>query len=315
MLIGLDIGGTKIEGVAFSLENEQVLHRVRVATPKSGYQDFLQQVREVIDTLLRKETVVAIGIGCCGSLNRATGRMQGANILYLNNQDFLGDLQAVYALPMALTNDANCLAISEFCFGAAREAKDSCLAVILGTGCGGGVIVNGGLVDGAHGLGGEIGHNPLPGYEPTLDGDSVECYCGAKNCIEQFLSGTGFERRWASKYQPLAAKQIFSLYAQGDEDAVSHVEYYTDRLAAMLGSIVNIIDPEVIVLGGGISNQTVIYPLTQKKLNHYVFNKNVTTPIVKATNGDASGVIGAAFLPVMKGMVKHPQHFTEMQAM
>ena len=304
MLIGLDIGGTKVEGVIVSPHDSQVVHRLRVDTPKTNYAEFLAAIKQVINTLLQKETIQSIGIGCCGSIERATGKMQGANILYLNGQDFLGDLRSSYSIPIALTNDANCLAISEFESGAAREAKGSCLAVILGTGCGGGVVINGNIVDGEHGLGGEIGHNPLPHYAPEIDGPQEPCYCGSVNCNESFVSGTGFERTWAMKHSPRTAKQIFAAYTEGDEQAIKHVEYYCDCLARILGNIVNIIDPEVIVLGGGVSNQDVIYPLVQQKLSHYTFSKKVSTPVVKAMHGDSSGVLGAAYLPLMKGMIE-----------
>lgn len=303
MLIGLDIGGTKVEGVIVSPSNNQVIHRLRVDTPKTNYVEFLVAVKEAIATLMTKETIQSIGVGCCGSINRSTGKMQGANILYLNGEDFLGDLRANYEIPVALTNDANCLAISEFKSGAAKEATNSCLAVIIGTGCGGGVVIHGDIVDGQHGLGGEIGHNPLPGFNSELDGPAVKCYCGSYNCNESFVSGTGFERTWAIKHAPLSAKDIFAAYAFGDVNAVTHVEYYADCLARVLGTIVNIVDPEVVVLGGGVSNQDAIYPLVEQKLAAHTFSKSVTTPVRKALHGDSSGVLGAAYLPMMKGLI------------
>lgn len=304
MLIGLDIGGTKIEGVIVSPSDSKVHYRLRLPTPKSHYADFLSSVREVINELLsREENVSSIGIGCCGSINQISGLMQGANILYLNGKDFLGDIQSTYDLPIALTNDANCLAISEFKSGAASGAQQSCLAVIIGTGCGGGVIVNGSIVDGLNGLGGEIGHSPLPGYTPDIDGHTVDCYCGSKNCIESFVSGTGFERTWAEKHNPKSAPEIFAAATQGDNAAIEHVERYADQLARVLGAIVNVIDPEMIVLGGGVSNQTLLYPMVEEKLSQYTFSKQVTTPVVQAKHGDSSGVLGAAYLPMMKGML------------
>ncbi len=303
MLIGLDIGGTKIEGVIVSPDNSEVIERLRVDTPKTHYADFLSAVRSVIDSLMEKTLASSVGIGCCGSINRTTGKMQGANILYLNGEDFLGDLRSYYKLPVALTNDANCLAISEFKSGAAKDAQDSCLAVIIGTGCGGGIVIHGNIVDGQHGLGGEIGHNPLPGYRVDTDGPTTQCYCGSHNCNELFVSGTGFERTWALKHPKLSAKEIFNRYANKDKDAVEHVEYYADCLARILGAIVNVIDPEVIVLGGGVSNQQAIYPLVEDKLKNYTFSKNVDTPVRQALHGDSSGVLGAAYLPVLKGMV------------
>ncbi|MEI8671217.1 ROK family protein [Vibrio sp. SA48] len=290
MLIGLDIGGTKIEGVIVSSDELEVVHRIRIPTPKTNYADFVNSVKCVIDNLLERETIKSIGIGCCGSINRTTGKMQGANILYLNDQDFLGDLKAHYPLPLALTNDANCLAISEFKSGAAKDAESSCLAVIIGTGCGGGVIANGDIVDGLHGLGGEIGHNPLPHYSPEIDGPAVNCYCGSNNCIESFVSGTGFERTWATNYPKQSAQLIFEAYNNNNQNAIDHIHNYADRLARVLGTIINTIDPEIIVLGGGVSNQTIIYPLIQERINKYTFSKNVATPVVRALHGLVSSL-------------------------
>lgn len=303
MLIGLDIGGTKVEGVIVSSYDGQVLHRLRVDTPKTNYVDFLLVVKNLITALMGKEQVRSIGVGCCGSINRVTGKIQGANLLYLNDEDFLTDLRSSYSIPVAFTNDANCLAISEFKSGAAKDASNSCLAVILGTGCGSGIVIHGDIVDGQHGLGGEIGHNPLPSFDPDIDGPSFQCYCGSYNCNETFVSGTGFERTWAIKHPPQSAKEIFASYAMGDKNAIAHVEYYADCLARILGTIVNVIDPEVIVLGGGVSNQDGIYPLVQERLASYTFSKSVSTPVRKALHGDSSGVLGAAYLPVIKGMI------------
>lgn len=304
MLIGLDIGGTKIEGVVVTPSDSKVIHRLRVATPKTDYADFLSAVTGVIEVLFKLGDIKSIGVGCCGSINNTTQLMQGANILYLNGKDFLRDLQKTFELPVALTNDANCLAISEFETGAAKDAKFSCLAVIIGTGCGGSVIINGSIVDGLNGLGGEIGHNPLPSFLIEKDGEPAPCYCGSTNCIESFVSGSGFERTWkVLNGSDKKAVSIFEDAVKGDEKSMQHVELYTDQLARSLGVIVNVIDPEIIVLGGGVSNQDVIYPLVQEKLSQYTFSKNASTPVVKALHGDSSGVLGAAFLPMMRGLI------------
>ncbi|MGF1872071.1 ROK family protein [Photobacterium indicum] len=303
MLIGLDIGGTKIEGVSLDPSTYTLIDKVRVATPKDNYAAFLDAVVSIIEVLSSGKDSISVGIGCCGSLNKDTQRMQGSNLLYLNGEDFIGDLKKYIALPIAIANDADCLAISEFKSGAAKHAESSCIAVIIGTGCGSGIIINGDVVTGLNNLGGEIGHNPLPGYTPEKDGEPITCYCGSTNCIESFCSGTGFERTYAAQYTPLKAKAIFERADQGDADALLHIDTYTDQLARSLGSIVNVIDPEVIVLGGGMSNQDCIYPLIQDKLSRFTFSKAVTTRVVKAEYGDASGVRGAAILPQLKGLV------------
>ncbi|MGL5472970.1 MAG: ROK family protein [Shewanella sp.] len=302
MLIGLDIGGTKIEGVLMNPELE-ILRRLRVDTPKTGYQDFLCQVQEVINELSQLQKIKSIGVGCCGSVDSRTGLIQGANIGYLNGNPFLKDLQKEYSVPVAVSNDANCLAISEYSSGAAKEAVASCLAVIIGTGVGGGIIVNDTVIEGINGLGGEIGHNPLPGFSPDIDGPPVKCYCGSMNCIESFCSGTGFERTWSQKYPAIKSKEIFERAEQGDYCAITHVELYCDQLARVIASLVNIIDPEIVVLGGGMSNQESIYPILNKRIGYYTFRKGVIVSIVQAKNGDSSGVIGAAILPEIKGIL------------
>ncbi|MFM4749441.1 ROK family protein [Aeromonas veronii] len=302
MLIGLDIGGTKIEGVLMNPELE-ILRRLRVDTPKTGYHDFLSQVQAVIEELSQLQEIKSIGVGCCGSVDSRTGLMQGANIGYLNGNPFLQDLQNEYSVPVAVSNDANCLAISEFKSGAAKEAVASCLAVIIGTGVGGGIIANGMVIEGINGLGGEIGHNPLPGFNPDIDGAPVKCYCGSMNCIESFCSGTGFERTWSEKYPAMKAKEIFEGAEQGDKRAIDHIELYCDQLARVIASLVNVIDPEIVVLGGGMSNQESIYPIINKRIGYYTFRKGVIFSVVQAINGDSSGVIGAAILPEIKGIL------------
>ncbi|MDE1262832.1 ROK family protein [Vibrio aestuarianus] len=304
MLIGLDIGGTKIEGVLLESNTLNLIERIRMETPKTNYQDFLERVEHVIDSLSKDKKALSIGIGCCGSVDEQTGLMKGANIQYLNGEAFLLDLEKIYPVPIEISNDANCLAISEFKTGAAKTAKSSCVAIIIGTGCGSGIIANGGIIEGLNGLGGEIGHNPLPHYSEDKDGKAEQCYCGSANCIESFVSGTGFERVYALKHTPLKAVDIFINAKNGDENAMAHIELYCDQLARVIGSIVNVIDPEVFILGGGVSNQDIIYPILQGKLKKYTFSKSIRTKIIKAKHGDSSGVIGAAMLPLIKKTIK-----------
>ncbi|MCG9679735.1 ROK family protein [Vibrio sp. Isolate24] len=295
MLVGLDIGGTKIEGVGLDKETYATLVKHRESTDTKSYQGFLHSVLTVIKQVEKYGEVDSIGIGCCGSVGN-DGLMQGANVTVLNGQDFIGDLRKSIDVPVALANDADCLALSEFKDGAAKQAQNSCVAMIIGTGCGSGVIINNGLVTGLNKLGGELGHNPLPGYDKEKDGQPVECYCGSVNCTESFVSGTGFSRSFSEKYYPADSKKIMAMYAQGNQDARQHFDLYCDQLARVCASIVNFIDPEVIVLGGGMSNVDVVYPLVNEKLNQYTFNKSAKTRIVKNVHGDSSGVRGAAFL-------------------
>ncbi|MGR5362472.1 ROK family protein [Vibrio mediterranei] len=295
MIVGLDIGGTKIEGVALDSASYQTIVKHREPTETGSYEGFLASVMSVINTVLEKGEIESIGIGCCGSVGN-DGLMQGANVTVLNGHDFIGDIQRQIDVPVAIANDADCLALSEFKDGAAKHTKHSCVAVIIGTGCGSGVIINNGIVTGLNRLGGEIGHNPLPNYSPEVDGKPVKCYCGSMNCAESFVSGTGFGRTFSEKYSSADSKQIMALHASGDSRATVHLELYCDQLARTLASVVNFVDPEVIVLGGGMSNVDEIYPLVQDKLSQYTFTKSVKTKVVKSVHGDSSGVRGAAFL-------------------
>ncbi|NLS12514.1 ROK family protein [Vibrio sp. SM6] len=302
MIVGLDIGGTKIEGVGLvkvgetGEYNTAIVHRE--PTEKGCYHDFLDSVLKVIDAVASHGEIESIGIGCCGSVS-TDGLMQGANVTVLNGRDFIGDLRQRIDVPIAIANDADCLALSEFQDGAAMHAERSCVAVIIGTGCGSGVIINKGIVTGLNKLGGEMGHNPLPNYSPEQDGAPVKCYCGSMNCAESFVSGTGFGRTFSEKYFSADSKAIMALVAQGDSRAIAHFDLYCDQLARTLANIVNFVDPEIIVLGGGMSNVDAIYPNVQAKLNQYTFNKAAKTKIVKNVHGDSSGVRGAAFLHLL----------------
>ncbi|MFT6924805.1 MAG: fructokinase [Psychromonas sp.] len=295
MILGLDIGGTKIEGIGLDSVTYETLVTHRNVTNTETYEGFLSSVIAVINEVAKHGNIESIGIGCCGSVDK-NGLMQGANVIILNGQDFIGDIKKNINVPVAIANDADCLALSEFKDGAAQGAQNSCVAIILGTGCGSGLIVHNKLVTGLNHLGGELGHNPLPNYLPEIDGPEVLCYCGSKNCTETFVSGTGFARTFSAKYEQANSKEIMLKYKQGDSQAVAHLDLYCDQLARVCANIVNFVDPEVIVLGGGMSNIDEIYPLVNAKLNQYTFTKNTITKIVKNRYGDSSGVRGAAFL-------------------
>jgi fructokinase len=298
MIVGLDIGGTKIEGVGLDANSYETLVVHREPTAKNSYSEFLTAVMSVIDAVSQHGEIESIGIGCCGSVGN-DGLMQGANVSVLNGQDFIGDIQKQIDVPVAIANDADCLALSEYKDGAAKHATNSCVAVIIGTGCGAGVVINNGLVTGLNKLGGELGHNPLPNFNPEVDGNPNQCYCGSMNCAESFVSGTGFARTFAEKYEPANSREIMALYERGDDRAIEHFNLYCDQLARTLAAIVNFVDPEVIVLGGGMSNVDEVYPLVQQKLSQYTFTKSVTTQVVKNVHGDSSGVRGAAFLQTL----------------
>lgn len=295
--LGLDIGGTKIEAQLLNQEGE-CIHRQRIATPTQDYETFLDGVSELITSFRTVEDKpFSVGIGLPGAISPDTGKIKNSNILVLNGTDLRHDLSNLLNQPVYIANDADCFSLSEAMDGAGADGH-TVFGVILGTGCGGGVVVNKHLLSGPNAIAGEWGHNPLPGYSPEADGPAQPCYCGRKNCIERFVSGTGFATRYLQqlgrKENPadiIAAKQL------GHEDATLHYRHFIDALARSLGSIINVIDPHVIVLGGGLSNVDSIYDDLPAALLPYIFSDQCNTKIRKAKYGDASGVRGAAWLP------------------
>ena len=300
--LGIDLGGTKMEAIVLAVTDQdsagKELLRHRIPTPKESYAELLGAIHSFIDDSVTKAGEIdSVGIGLPGAISPVTGRIKNANLQILNNQDLLGDLQARLSVPVKIANDADCLALSEFRDGAAHEAEGSCFAAILGTGCGGGLVVNGTLQTGKNRIAGEWGHNPLPDYNPAIDGQGYLCYCLRGNCLETYLSGTGFSRRFNEKYQTsLSAEEIVFLYRQGDMAANHHFELFIDQLARALASVINLVDPEVIVLGGGLSNVDEIYQLVPEVWGKYIFSDTVLTTLKKARHGDSSGVRGAAWL-------------------
>ena len=298
MRIGIDLGGTKTEVIALGEHGEQCF-RNRLPTPRDDY----QQTIETIATLVGMAEKVTgqrgtVGVGIPGSISPYTGVVKNANSTWLNGQPFDKDLSVRLQREVRLANDANCLAVSEAVDGAAAGAQ-TVFAVIIGTGCGAGVALNGRAHIGGNGTAGEWGHNPLP----WMDEDElryrqeVPCYCGKQGCIETFISGTGF----ATDYQRLSGKQregseIIQLVEAKDAIAELALSRYELRLAKSLAHVVNILDPDVIVLGGGMSNVERLYQTVPQLIKSFVFGGECETPLRKARHGDSSGVRGAAWL-------------------
>lgn len=295
MLVGLDIGGTKIEAkVLTSQGDEQFVHRV--ATPHD-YEEFLVCVEDLV-TLIKQHIgdFQRIGCGLPGAVSPVTGLMQNANSVFLNGHDVVGDLEKRLKMAVFIANDANCFALSEAVDGAGKDG-DIVFGAILGTGCGGGVVVNQQVLTGANAISGEWGHNPLPGYDPQVDGDIGPCYCGRKHCIEQYISGTGFADQYNLKYgQSLKSQQIMELVEKGDADATQAYNLLVDQMARSFAAVTNILDPHVIVCGGGLSNIDRLYPDISKVITQYIFADKPQVNIRKAKFGDSSGVRGAAWL-------------------
>jgi len=292
--IGIDFGGTKIEAAVLDVDGA-FLTRQRVATP-DNYDDALKVVVDLV-AHVEKETGKArsVGIGVPGSISPRTGVMRNANTTYLNGSSFQKDLEKALARAIRLDNDANCLALSEAKDGAAAGARVT-FAIIIGTGCGGGVVVDGRLVSGANGIAGEWGHTPLP-WPRENEWPGPKCWCGLSGCLERWISGTGlgddYEHRTGKR--PKGA-EIIALARSGDAVATATLNDYIDRLGRGMAMIANIIDPDCFVLGGGMSNVTELYDRLQPVINRYAFSDGWDAKIVPAKWGDSSGVRGAAHL-------------------
>ena len=295
MRIGIDVGGTKIEAIALSGAGEEIVRR-RVATPKGDYAATLLAIGDLVDHL--EQTAGSrgtVGVAIPGTISRATGLVKNANSTWLIGQPLGQDLSRQLERPVRFANDANCFALSEATDGAAAGAS-TVFGVIVGTGTGGGLVVNGEVVVGANGIAGEWGHNPMP-WPRTGEWPGPACYCGRTGCIETFLSGPGLSRDFqrAAK-ESIPAEEIVSRAAAGDLNATLCLERYEDRFARALASVINVFDPEVIVLGGGLSNVDRLYAAIPGRWSAFVFSDVVSTQLVRATHGDSSGVRGAAWL-------------------
>jgi fructokinase len=293
--IGVDLGGTKIEGLALDAEGHEI-SRVRVPTPRHDYDGTLGAIAGVVHELeQRVGGPGSVGVGMPGVVSPATGLVKNANSTWLIGRQFDRDLARVLARPVRLANDANCFALSEATDGAAAGAAIA-FGVILGTGVGGGLVVHGRLLEGAHHIAGEWGHNPLPApHDDERPGPA--CYCGRHGCIETFLSGPGWAADTARRTgRRLEAMAIASAASDGDPEAASAVERYADRLARALATVINVVDPDVIVLGGGLSNIDALYEEVPRRWAPQVFSDEVHTLLVRARHGDSSGVRGAAWL-------------------
>jgi fructokinase len=295
MRIGIDLGGTKIEALAIDRDGNELL-RYRVPTPREDYEGTIAAMVGLVQRIERETGAVGtVGAGIPGSVSRRTGLVKNANSTWLNGMPFDRDLSAAMGREVRVANDANCLAVSEATDGAAA-GQGVVFAVILGTGCGGGVALRGQVHAGINGVGGEWGHNPLPwasGYEVP----GPPCYCGKRGCLETWLSGTGLARDFLEVTgRQMRGPDIMAACDAGDEDATAAVGRLEDRLARALASVINVLDPDVFVFGGGLSKAERIYRELPRLLPKYVFGGEAETQLVQAKYGDSSGVRGAAWL-------------------
>ncbi|WP_434931993.1 fructokinase [Shewanella sp. HL-SH5] len=294
MRMGVDLGGTKIELVALA-DNGDELFRKRIPTPRN-YPDTLDAIISLVNeaetTLGQKGSV---GVGIPGVISPFTGLVKNSNSTWINGHPLDKDLGARLEREIRVANDANCFAVSEAVDGAA-SGKGVVFGGIIGTGCGAGIAINGRVHAGGNGIGGEWGHNPLP-WMTAEEHHSTECFCGNKDCIETFISGTGFVRDFrAAGGEATSGIQIAQMMAEGDEFAKQAFDRFIDRLARSLAHVINMMDPDVIVLGGGVSNIDAIYTELPKVLPQYVVGRECRTPVVKNLFGASSGVRGAAWL-------------------
>jgi len=295
MRIGVDLGGTKIEAIALD-DAGAILQRRRVETPRDDYNAILNAIVALVEGLEAElDEEGTIGVGIPGAISPATGLIKNANTTTLIGQPLHLHLSEGLGREVRIANDADCFTISEATDGAAAGAA-SVFGVIVGTGCGGGIVVNGRLVGGPNAIAGEWDHNPLPWPQPEeLPGPA--CYCGKSGCIETWLSGTGFARDFLDHTgKALKGAEIVALGEAGDTLAEAALQRYEDRMARSLAGVINILDPAVIVLGGGMSNVKRLYENVPKRWGKYVFSDSVATRLVAPRHGDSSGVRGAAWL-------------------
>lgn len=297
-LWGIDLGGTKVEGAVLnSAADPKVLFRDRLPTEgDKGYDHILGQIKKLVDKMEATLGYKAskIGIATPGTLDPILGVMKNSNSTNLNGKPLKKDLEKLLGVDLFMANDANCFALAETNMGSAKELYPKAkvvFGVIMGTGVGGGVVVDGKVINGLQGIGGEWGHN-------FLDESGGACYCGKKGCVEKILAGPALEKFYESvSGQKRSLKEIFSNYKAG---ADPHAKETMERLAEFFGLaisvVVNVLDPDVIVIGGGVGNIDIIYSEGRESLRKYVFNNRLDTPVIKPKLGDSAGVFGAAFL-------------------
>ena len=296
-MMGIDLGGTKIE-IALVDAMHGVVYKDRVPTPQHSYSAILDAISALVDKTVSQQKIerpASIGIGIPGCLDPATQLVRGSNTVVMNGKPLQVDLQQRLGVQIHLQNDANCLAVSEAVDGAAKGCS-VVFAVIIGTGCGGGIAIDGKAWTGKNAIAGEWGHNPLPW--PSADEIQVApCWCGQVGCQETWISGTAFALDHARHTgERIKAEQIIAKMRAGNLAAQESFGRYVNRLARALASVMNVLDPDAIVLGGGMSNIDEIYQALPSEIIRYTFTKPIATPVLKAMHGDSSGVRGAAWL-------------------
>jgi fructokinase len=297
MRIGIDLGGTKIEGIALD-DDGGVLARRRVATPKQDYEGTVEAIASLAESLEAETSARAsVGVGMPGAISPASGLVKNANSTWLIGRPLDRDLATRLGRPVRLANDANCFALSEAVDGAARDAR-VVFGVIVGTGTGGGVVVDRKVLTGPNAIAGEWGHNPLPWPDPDAgEWPGPPCYCGKTGCVETFLSGTGLARDYRQATgEAVEGPEIVARAGRGEAAADAALARYEARMAKALAVVLNILDPDVVVLGGGMSQVARLYGAVPRLWQQWSFSDRVDTRLRPPVHGDASGVRGAAWL-------------------
>ena len=295
MRIGIDMGGTKIEGIALA-DNGEVLIRRRIDTPRHDYDGTVKAIAGIVHSLeLETKQKCTVGVGIPGAISPQTRLVKNANSTWIIGKHFDLDLGNALGREVRLANDANCLAVSEAVDGSGAGSK-LVFAIILGTGCGGGIAIDQKVHNGFHAIAGEWGHITL-GWMYPEEYPGIECYCGQRGCLETYISGTGFENEYQLQTGiHKRGREIVEILEQGDDAAERVMEIYENRLARAIATAVNFLDPDVLVLGGGMSNISRIYKTVPGLVQKWTFGGEFTTPIRPAKHGDSSGVRGAAWL-------------------
>lgn len=289
--VGIDLGGTKIEGIVLDPEGREVARQRIPTEQEKGYDVILDNIARLYRTLVERigGQPHTFGIGTPGALSVRTGLLKNSNTVCLNGKPVKQDLERRVGRPFAIQNDANCFAMAEALLGAGR-GRAMVFGVIMGTGCGGGIVFQGQVWTGLQAIGGEWGHM-------SIDPKGPLCYCGQRGCVETMISGGGLERRWAEQHgsRRLLA-EIVADYRRGDPAATAFMQRFFDRFGRSMANLINILDPDIVVLGGGVSNIDDLYTHGVKEVARYVFSDTLETPIVKHQLGDSAGVIGAALI-------------------
>ena len=309
MRIGVDLGGTKIEAIAISATGDEIA-RKRIETPKGDYKGTLEAIRLVVRAVEEKirnsndHIRPTVGIGIPGSLKRQSNVVQNSNSTWIIGKNIKKDVEQILERPVRVANDANCFTMSEARDGAGL-GYGLVFGVILGTGVGGGISFENKIWNGPNSIAGEWGHNPIPWTDDHINYTSsteIECYCGKKGCIETFLSGAGLVKTYVDLSAKIRASAITTpelivkKFEDGDKVAQKCLEIYASRLARSLAHVINLVDPDVIILGGGLSNISYLYATVPELLKRWVFTSELSTPLLKNQHGDSSGVRGAAWL-------------------